>query len=200
MGSHVGGHTHGYTRRTVKQKQRGLGGKHRGLFERIVEVEGHIDGVLVYVCKHFLGELLELRLRISHRGDGIAVHRTEVTLAENEGISLVPVLGESSHGVIHAGVAVGMELTENLSHYTGAFLGLSGIAEVQLIHTVENSSLHRLETVPGIGKGAGHDYRHRVVDVCGAHLVVYLHPLDNALRLILELFGFIFLNIHFLLF
>ena len=125
---HVGGHSDGDARRTVEQQQRRLRGQHRGLLEGVVEIERHVDGVLVNVGQDLGGKLLQLGLGISHGRNGIAVHRAEITLSVYQRISLVPVLGETCHRVVHAGVSVGMELTKHLTHDTGGLLRLSAIA------------------------------------------------------------------------
>ena len=63
---HVGSHTHGNTARTVDQKQRDLRRQHRRLLQRIVEVGGPINRLLVYICHHLVGDLLHTGLGITH--------------------------------------------------------------------------------------------------------------------------------------
>ena len=89
-----------------------------------------------------------------------------------------------------------MELTEHLTDDTRGLLCLSAITQSKTVHTEKNSALHRLQTVPRIRKGTGHDNGHRVVDVRGAHLVVYFHGLDNARHFFLDFFGILYLTIH----
>ena len=89
-----------------------------------------------------------------------------------------------------------VELSEHLADDTCGLLGLSAIIQAQAVHTEKNSALHRLQAIPRIRKGTGNDYRHRIVDVRGAHLVVYFHGLDNARHFFLDFFGILYLTIH----
>ena len=153
MGSHVGSHTHGNAGCSVQKQQRGLGGKDRRLFQGVVKVEGHIHGVLVHVSKDILCHLLEFCLRVTHGSGRVTVHGTKVTLAFYQRITLVPVLAQTHHGVIHAGVSVRVELTHDLTYDTGALLGLTAEAEAHVVHSKENAALNGFETVPCIRQG-----------------------------------------------
>ena len=190
--SHVGGHTDGDAGRSVKEQEGRLGREHGGLRNGIVEVELEVNRILVEVRKHVLGDPFELCLGVTHGCDGVAVHGSEIALSEDEGITLVPVLGKSRHGVIDAGVAVGVELAQHLTDNPGGFLGLSGIVQAEAVHSEKHAPLHGLESVPDIGEGAGHDDGHRIVDVRGTHLVVDLDRFNDPVKLLVG----IFLNIH----
>ncbi len=196
---HVGGHTHGDTRRAVQEQQRCLGGQNGGFLQGVVEVQCHVHGVLVHVSQHVFRHLLELGLRVTHGSRRVAVHRAKVTLALHHGVALVPFLSQAHHGVIYAGVSVRVELTHHLTHDTGAFLGLAIEAKAHIVHTEQDAALNGLEAVTGIRQGTGNNHRHGVVDVRGAHFMVYLHLLDvagsgNFLQLIL-----LFVIVHFFL-
>ena len=198
MGSHVGGHTYGNTGCTVEEQQRSLGGKDGGFLEGVVKVVDHIHGVLVHISQHVLCHLLELGFRVTHGGRRVTVYGTEVTLALDHRITLVPFLTQADHGVVYAGVSVRVELTHNFTHDTGALLGLAGIAQAHIVHTEQNAALNGLEAVTGIRKGTGHNYRHRIVDVGRTHLVVYLYLLDIPGFLGLLERILLFVLIHFL--
>ena len=72
--------------------------------------------------------------------------------------------------------------TEDFSHDTGRFLGLAAEAEAQAVHSEKDAALHRLEAVPHVGEGSGYYDGHRIVDVRGAHFVVYLYRLYIAVN------------------
>ena len=160
VGCHVGGHTHRNTGRAVQQQQRSLGGEHRRLFDGIVEVQGEIYRILVQVSENILGNLLQFGFRITHGRHGVSVHRTEVTLAIDQAITLVPVLGETSHGVVHAGIAVRVEFTQHLTDDTGALLGLARKTQAQAVHAEQHPSLDGFQAVPHIRQRTGNDDRH----------------------------------------
>ena len=192
MRCHVGGHTDGDAGGSVEQEERGLGGEHCRLRNGIVEIELEIDRILVEVRKHVLGDPFKLGLGVSHGSHRVAVHGSEIALSEDEGITLVPVLGKSRHGVVDAGVAVGVEFAQHLTDDPGGFLSLSGIAQAEAVHSEKHAPLHGFESVPDIGKGAGYDDGHRIVDVRGTHLVVDLDRFNDPVKLLVG----IFLNIH----
>ena len=75
---------------------------------------------------------------------------------------------------------MGVELTHHLTHDTGALLGLTAVTEAHIVHAEQDAALDRLESVPGIRESTGNNHRHRIVDVCRAHFVVYLYLLDVA--------------------
>ena len=89
-----------------------------------------------------------------------------------------------------------MVLTEHLTDYTRGFFCLSAKIQPQTVHSEKDSSLNRLQTVPDIRKGTGHDNRHRIVDVRGTHLVIDLHRLDYALGCLFKKFCCIVLICH----
>jgi len=171
--SHVGGHTDGDTAGAVDNQQGNLRRQDRRLVNGVVEVERPVDGLLVDVGHHLVGNLAHAGLGITHGRRRIAVHRTEVTLAVDERITHRPLLGQTHHGVVDRTVAVGVELTQHVADDTRRLTrGLVGI-EVQLrTHIVEDAPVHGLQTVAHVGQSTGDDDRHRIVDVGRLHLLL----------------------------
>ena len=169
---HVRGHTHGDAARAVDDQQRDARGQDGGLLDRIVEVQRPVDGLLVDVGHHLVGDLLHPRLGVTHRGGRVAVHGSEVTLAVDQRVTHRPLLGQTHHGVVDRQVAVGVELSEHVAddtrRLTGGFVGV----EVELrAHIVEDAAVYGFQAVPHVGKRPRHDDRHRVVDVGRLHLL-----------------------------
>ena len=152
VGSHIGGHTHRDSGRSVEQQQGDLGWEDGWLFKTVVIVELHIHGILVKVREDIFRYSFKLGLSVTHCGNGVAVHTSEVTLAEYEGISLVPPLCKTGHCIIYAGISVRMVFSEHVTHYSGGLAGGSLISQAHPVHTEQNPSLHRLEAVPGVRK------------------------------------------------
>ena len=73
VGRHIGSHTDSDAVGTIDEKCRDTCGEHLGLHECAVEVWHHIDGILVDVTKHLLGNLRETCLGITHSSGAIAV-------------------------------------------------------------------------------------------------------------------------------
>jgi hypothetical protein len=183
MGRHVGGHAHGDAARAIDEQQRNLGGEHRRLLHRIVEVVRPVDRLLVDVGHHLVGDLAHTRLGVTHRRRRVAVHRTEVALTENQRIPQRPLLRHAHHGIVDRRVAVGVELTEHVAHDTGRltrrFIGI----EPQFgAHVVQNTAVHGLQTVARVRQGARNDDRHRVVDVGRFHLLLDVDGDDTPLQ------------------
>ena len=174
MRSHVGRHTDGDTRRTVEEQERSLRRKDGRLDLGVIEVVHHVDSVLVNVAEDVFSDLLKLGFGVSHCGDRIAVHRTEVSLAENGRIALVPVLRKPCKGIIDAGITVRMIFTQHLTHNLRALPGRPGICQSESVHSEEHTSLNRFETIPHVRERTGHDDGHRIVDVRATHLLIDL--------------------------
>ena len=100
MGRHVGSHTYGDTVTTVHQQVRNLCRHHGRLFERVVEVGCHVDGLLLEVVHDMFSHLREAALRVSHSCGRVAVYGTEVTLSVDKGVAHVPVLCHTDEGTI----------------------------------------------------------------------------------------------------
>ena len=190
---HVRRHTDGDTGRAVEQQERRLGRKDRRLFDRIVEVQGEVYRVLVQVGKHLFGQLVQFGFGVSHGRDRVSVHGTEVALSPDQRITLVPVLGETGHGVIYARVAVRVELTQHLADDSRRLLGLARVAQAEAVHPEQDPALNRLQAVPGIRERTRYDDGHRVIDVRRTHLLVDVDLFDISAAL--DLFVLLF-NIH----
>ena len=174
MRRHVGGHTDGDTGRSVDQQLRDAGRHDRGFLERIVEVGHHVDRILVDVHHQVFGDLAQAGLGVTHRGGRVAVHAAEVTLAVHQHIAQRPRLGHTHHRFIHRAVAVRVVFTQHLAHDTGRLFITRRRGDTQFVHAVKHAAVYRFEPVAHIGKCAGNDHRHRIVDVRGFHLVDYV--------------------------
>ena len=101
----VGWNTRGHTdRNTVAAVEQQVGEpcwQNRGFLLGIIEVGLEINGALVDVVKHVLGNPVQATLGVPHSGRWVAVNRTEVTLAVNEGIAKGKFLSHTDHGVVN---------------------------------------------------------------------------------------------------
>ena len=157
VGGNVGGHTHGNTRGSVDQEVGDAGRHHGGLLEGVIEVVGHIHGVLLQVIHHGLAHEREAGLGVTHGGSTVTIHRTEVTLSIDQRAAHVPLLGHSHQGTVHGTVTVGMILTQYLSDDTGTFLIGFVVGVAQFLHSEKDAAVNGLETVADIGQCSGYD-------------------------------------------
>ena len=107
-----------------------------------------------------LTHLGQTALGVTHGCGRVAVDGTEVTLTVDQGVAHRPVLGHTHQGSIYGTVAMGMVLTEHLTHDAGTFLiGVgTGVANAQ--HTVEDTTVDGLEAVSYIREGTCNNHRH----------------------------------------
>ncbi len=169
---HVGGHSHRDARAPVHQEIRKARRQDERLGCGVVEVRPEVDGLLVDVGEHRLGELGHAAFGVAVGGGRISVDAPEVSLTVDEQVPHVPRLGEPHQRVIDGGVSMGVVLLEDLPHHTRALAVLAVVQESLVLHGVEDASVHGLQPVPHVGERAPDDDRHRVVEVAAPHLVL----------------------------
>ena len=89
----------------------------------------------------------------------------EVTLPVYQFITHVPLLSHAHQRPIYGGISVRVIFTQHLSYHAGAlFVWLvTGIANSK--HSVEYTSMNRLESVSHVRERTSHDNRHGIVDI-----------------------------------
>ena len=165
----VGRHADGDPRRAVHQEVRQRGGQDRGLGRRLLVVGGEVDRLLLDVLQELLGGLVEAALGVAVGRRRVAVDRAEVPLGVDERVAHDPGLGQAHQRVVHGRVPVGVVVLQDLAHHARALVEGPVVDEPLAQHRVEDPPLDRLQAVPGVGKGARDDDRHRVVDVGRLH-------------------------------
>src|SRR5512133_3016163 len=68
-----------------------------------------------------------------------------------------------------------MIFTEHFTHDTGRLLVSRIRADAHVVHSVQNASLHGLESVTRIGQGARHDHAHRIIEIRLLHFLVNVY-------------------------
>ena len=181
VGGNVRCHAHGNSVAAVHQQVWYLRGHHRRLLQRVVEVVGHVHGVLLKVVHDVLAHFRQSALCVSHCGRRVAVDRAEVSLSVHERVSHVPVLCHAHQCSVYGAVAVRVVFSEHLAHHARAFLVrfVTGVAYAH--HTVEYAAVYGLEAVAHVGQGSCHNHRHRVVDVRRLHLLLNVDFDDSVL-------------------
>lgn len=181
----VGRHAHGDAGHPVEQDVRQAGGQHHRLFHGAIEVRRPLHRALPQLGEQQLGEARQARLGITHGGEGFGiVRRAPVALTVHQRVAVGERLGHQHHGFVTGAVAVGMVLTEYVTHGTGRLLVLGEGGEPQLAHGIDDAPLHGLEAVADMGQGPVHDDVHGVVQVSllgkGAHGLA-LYPVQTEL-------------------
>ena len=177
----IGSHTHGNTISAINKKVGNFRRHHGRLLKGIIEVVDHINGLLLKIVHRTFANLGEAAFRITHSSGRIAVDRTEVTLAVNKFVAHVPILSHTHQRAVDRAVAMRVILTQNLTHDAGTFLIrlVAGIADTH--HTIEDSTMNRLESISDIGKGSCHNHGHRIIYVGRFHLFLNVDLQNSVL-------------------
>ena len=164
-------HADGDARAAVDEQVREAARQHARLAAGLVKVRVPVHGVLVDVAQHFVGDLRQARLGVSVGGRGVAVDRAEVAVTVDEHIAHGEILRQTHHRVIHGRVAVRMIPAEHVADAGGGFFEGLVRGQVVLVHGVEDTPVHGLETVAHIRQRTSDDDGHGILDVRGLHLM-----------------------------
>ena len=175
MGRNVGRHAHRNTGGAVHQQIGKPGRQHRRLLPVIIEIGNKIHRVLVDVRQHIQTELAQPGFRIPIGGGRMSVDGAEVAVAVHQRIPQRKILGQTHHGVVHRGVAVGMIPSQHVTHGGGRLAEWLIRRQLILVHGIENPAMHRLESVPHIRQRPGYQHRHGILQKPLAHLLIQIH-------------------------
>jgi hypothetical protein len=84
-----------------------------------VVVGAEVDGFLVNVRQHFVGDFGQTDFGVTHGRCVVAVYRAEVALAVDQHVPHGKVLRHAHDGVVHRLVTVGVVFTNHVTHDTG---------------------------------------------------------------------------------
>ena len=170
----IGGHTHGDTRRTVKQQVGHLGGHHRGFLQGIVVVGPEIHGILVQVAQEFLGQPGHAHFRVTHCRRRVAVDGAEVALAVHQGIAHGKFLRQAHQGVIDRQIAVRVIFTDDVADDARGLLVRAVVIVCQLVLGEHDPPVYGLQAVTGVRNGAPDDDRKGVLQIGLAEFFFYV--------------------------
>ena len=144
VGGNVGGHAHGNALTAVYQQVGESAGKNAGLLFGFIKVGCPVDGFLVDIGEHFLGDLAHAGLGVTISSRRVAVYRTKVTLAFHQRIAQAEILCQTHHGIVHAGVTMGVIAAQHSANGVGTFAGGMMAVVASLVHGIQNAAMHRL--------------------------------------------------------
>jgi hypothetical protein len=147
----------------------------------VVVVGGEVDGVLVDVGQHLVGDPGHAGFGITHGGGRVAVDGAEVPLPVHERVAQREVLHHPHERVVDGRVTVGVELAHAVADHAGRLLVATVEGEAEQRHRVEHPAMHGLEAVTDVGQRASDDDGHRVVQVRLPHLL-FDRRVDLAVR------------------
>ena len=164
-------HADGDAGRAVDQQVRERRRQDGRLVGRLVVVRDEVDGLLVEVGHHGLGQPLQARLGVAHGRGGVAVHRAEVALAVDQGLAHVEVLRQAHQRVVDGRVAVRVIGAHHVADDLGALAIGAVRRQAHLAHAEQHAAVRGLEAVSYVGQRAPDDHAHGVIHVRALHLV-----------------------------
>ncbi|MDI2022939.1 hypothetical protein PJL18_03483 [Paenarthrobacter nicotinovorans] len=186
--SHVRRHANGNAGSAVDQQVGESCRKDFGLRELVVVVRDEVHHVFIEVVGHGQRSSRQACLGVT-RSRRAVVERAEVAVAIDQRQAERKVLRHADHGVVDGRVAVGVELSHDLAHNTGALDVTPVRAQAHVGHHVQNSPLDRLQAVARVRKGARIDHRVGILQEGAFHLGRDVN-IDDVLGEIAERFGF----------
>ena len=165
----IGCHTDGYTRRSVYQKVGESRRKHERLLSRFVEVGNPVNRVFLYIAQHFVAYFAHTRFGVTISGRRVAVHRTEVSVTFNQHIAHGEVLSQSHHRVVNRGIAVRMISAQHVADACSRLFERFVAGETVFVHSVQNSSVNRFQSVAHVGERSSDDNRHCILYIAFFH-------------------------------
>ena len=136
-----------------------------------VVIGPEIDGFLVDVFEHRRRDARQPRFGIPHRRRRIAVDGSEISLPVDQRIAQRKRLRHADQRVVNRDVAVRVVLAQHFADDLGALARGAVVMQPQLVHSVKDAPVHRLQPVAHIGQRAADDHAHRVVEIRPPHLV-----------------------------
>ena len=139
--------------------------QHHRLGLRAVVVGPEVDGALLDLGQHLVGDARQAALGVAHRRGAVAVERAEVARAVDQRIAQRERLRHAHQRLVERGVAVRVVVAHHVADHLRALAVLGVGGQVLLPHRVEDAALHRLEAVAHVGQRARGDDRERVVEI-----------------------------------
>src|SRR5665648_444488 len=176
----IGRHAHGDARRAVYQQVRVARREHHRLFPALVVVGGPVDRVGVDVPKHLRGQLGQAALGVAHGRGGVTVDGAKIAVSIDQGVADGEALRHPHQSVVDSRVTVRVEATHDVPDDAGALAVRTVGLHAGVVHAVEDTPVHRLEAVPGVGESPTHDHAHGVIQVGVLHLLRDLYLFDTT--------------------
>ena len=150
----VGRHADGNARRPVDQQVGHARRQHDrlGLGAVVVRTERYCG--LVNLGQQLIAQSGQSALGVSHRRGAVAIERAEVAGAIDERIAKREGLRHANQRLVERGVAVRVVVAHHVADDLRALAVLDVGGQVLLPHRVKDAALHRLQSVPDVGKRA----------------------------------------------
>ena len=138
-------HTDRDTFCAVDENIRHLDRKYLRLLLGLIKVRYKVHDIFIEVCQIcFLCDLMQSRLRITHRSGAVALDRSEIAMSVDERQTFLEILRHHNERIVDRTVSVRVIFTHRITDDTRTLSVRSVIADTQLIHIIEGTPLYRL--------------------------------------------------------
>ena len=132
-------------------------------------------GVLFQVFQDFHRKGIQAGFGVTHCRRAVAVDTAEVAVAVCQHIAHGEILRHADNRIIHGAIAVRMIFTQNLAHDTGGLLVWLAGGHACLLHSVQYSSMNRLQSITDIWQSSGNDYAHGIINIGITHFLLQIY-------------------------
>ena len=128
-----------------------------------VIIRDEVNRALVKLLEQQSCEGRQARLGVAHRRRIIPVTRTKITLSIDQGVTQRKSLCHANQRIVGGLVAMGVILTQHITHDSGRFDGLRTRLQAHRLHRVKDAPLHGLLAIAHIGQRTPANNRHCIV-------------------------------------
>jgi hypothetical protein len=160
-------HADGDPRRAVDQQIRDARRKDDRLGLGAVVVRSERDRRLIDFREELVRQPGQAALGVAHRGRAVAVERSEIAGAVDEGIAQRKRLRHPNERFVEGQVAVGVIAPHDVADDLRALAVLHVGGQILLPHREQDAALDGLQPVADVRQGPGRDDRERVIEISG---------------------------------
>ena len=85
------------------------------------------------------------------------------------------ILCHADNRIIYRAITVRVIFTKNLAHNTGRLLVWLAGGHACLLHSIQYSSMNRLQSITDIWQSSGHDYAHSIINIGITHFLLQIY-------------------------
>ena len=114
---------------------------------------------------------MHARFRVTVSRSRVAIDRTKVALAIDQHVAQRKILRHTHHRVIDRRIAVRVIITQRMTNDFGRLLILRRRGQIEIAHRLQNTTMHRFQTIANVRQRAIYQHAHGVGQVAFLHLL-----------------------------
>ena len=140
-----------------------------------IEIRDHVDSIFVKIREELFGKALHTAFGVTGSRGGVAVDGSEIALTFDQRGTHGERLCKADERIINRGIAVRVIFTHDFTDDSRRFDGRMTFGKPQLLHSVKNSAVDRLETVADIRDGASDIDTQRILQIRSMHNILNMN-------------------------